>query len=164
MTRVQLIEDLKKFCQEATAKMKLPLAVQKGDTQKQVRAPEIYKMRLPDSQDPKKYAPYIIVQLVGSQQIQKEGKPPFFTAAVRFIFAVYCDDEQEGAIMLLNVMDRVQQKLLAKVQVGKSFLLDVHEPLEAIIYPDSPVPYYAGEMAGTFILPPTEREVDFFGK
>lgn len=164
MTRVQLVEDLKKFCQEATAKMKLPLAVQKGDTKKQVKAPDIYKMRLPNSEDAKKYTPYILIQLVGSQHVQKEGKPPFYTATVRFIFAVYCEDEQEGAIMLLNVMDRVQQKLLSKAQVGKSFLLNVHEPLEAVVYPDNTAPYYAGEMAATFILPPTEREVDFSGK
>lgn len=164
MTRVKLIEDLKAVCSKATEKMRLPLAVQKGDTERQFKKPEIYGMRLPNSGNADKYVPYIIIQLVSSQHVQKEGKPPFYTASVRFVFAVYCEDEQEGAIMLLNVMDRVQQKLLEQVQVGKTFLLDVHEPLEAVVYPDNTAPYYAGEMAGTFILPPTEREVDFSGK
>lgn len=164
MTRVQLVEDLKALCKDAVKNMKLPLAVQKGDVKRQFREPNVFGMRLPNSSSAEKYAPYIIAQLISSNHIQKAGTLPFYTATVRFVFAVYCEDEQDGAIMLLNVMDRVQQKLLAKVQVGKTFLLDVHEPLEAVVYPDNTAPYYAGEMAGTFILPPTEREVDFFGK
>lgn len=164
MTRVQLIADLKTMCEKAVKNIVLPLAVQKGDTKEQKRAPDVYLMRLPNSDDAKKYVPYIIVQLVGSQHIQKEGKPPLYTATVRFIFAVYSEDEQDGAIMLLNMMDRVQQELLKQVQVGKCFLLNVHEPLEAVIYTDNTAPYFAGEMAGTFILLPTEREVDLFGK
>lgn len=161
MTRVELLEELKKLCKEATAKMKMPLEIQKGDTKRQHRAPDVYKMRLPDSENPDKYVPYIIVQLVESQQVQAAGKQPFYTATVRFIFAVYCEDEESGAIMLLNVMDRVQQKLLERVQVGKVFLLDVREPVESVIYPDNTAPYYAGEMLATFILPPTERKVEF---
>lgn len=164
MTRVGLIEALKQMCEEAVEKMRLPVAVQKGDTKRQFKKPEIYGMRLPNSSNADKYVPYIIVQFINSSHVQKEGTNPVYTAAVRFIFAVYSEDEQEGAIMLLNVMDRVQQKLLKKVQVGKVFLLNVHEPLETLVYPDNTAPYFAGEMIGTFILPPTEREVDFSGK
>lgn len=164
MTRVKLIEDLKLMCEEAVEKMRLPLAVQRGDVKRQFREPKIFGMRLPNSDSAEKYAPYIIVQLINSSHVQKAGKPPFYTAVVRFVFAVYSEDEQDGAIMLLNVMDRVQQKLLAKVQVGKPFLLDVHEPVESIVYPDNTAPYYAGEMLATFILPPTEREDGLSGK
>ena len=164
MTTVQLIEDLKNLSKDAVKKMDLPVTVQKGDVKAEMRVPEVYKMRLPNSENAKKYVPYIIVQLVGTQHIQEPGKLPLHTASVRFIFAVYCEDEQAGSIMLLNVMDRVHQKLLSKVQVGKPFLLYIHKPLETVVYPDDTAPYYAGEMAGTFILPPTEREVDFLGK
>lgn len=159
MTRVQLVADLQKFCREAVKNMTLPVAVQKGDTKMQARAPEVYQMRVPHSDSAHKYVPYIIVQFIDSQHVQNEEKQPLYTAEVRFIFAVYSEDEQEGAIMLLNVMDRVQEKLLKTVQIGSYSLLNVHQPLEALVYPDYTPPYYAGEMVGTFILPPIGREV-----
>lgn len=51
MTRVKLLEDLKNLCVEATEHLMLPTAVQKGDTNVETRPPDVYKMRLPDSND-----------------------------------------------------------------------------------------------------------------
>lgn len=161
MTQVQLLEDLKQFCEEAVKKMVLPVQLQKGDAKAKSRVPEVYKMRLPHSSEAKKYAPYIIIQVIDSKHVQPEGKLPDYTTTVRFIFAVYGEDEQEGALMLMNLIDRVRQQLLKQVQVGAEFLLDVHSPLEMLIYPDNTAPFYAGEMVGTFYLPPIEREVNF---
>ncbi len=161
MTQVQLLEDLKRLCEEAVKKMIMPVQLQKGDAKTKERAPEVYKMRLPHTSDAKKYAPYIIIQVIDSKHIQPEGQLPVYTATVRFVFAVYGEDEQEGVLMLMNLMDRVRYKLLKQVQVGDEFLLDVHSPLETLIYPDYMGEFYAGEMVGTFYLPPTEREVNF---
>lgn len=163
MTRVQLLDDLKPFCEDAVKDMKFPLEVQQGDTEQIRRAPVVYKMRLPNSKEYRKYAPYIIAQIVNSHHEQKEGEKPLYKVVVRFIFGVYCEDEQDGAIMLLNVMDRVQERLLKSVQVGKYFELDVHEGLEALPYPDNTAPFFAGEMIGTFKRPGIEREVNFNG-
>lgn len=166
MTRVELLSELKKFCADAVKNMELPVAVQKGDTKQITREPNIYLMRLSDSKSYEKLAPYIIVQLVGSKHFRDQSRPPypFYEADVRFIFCVQCEDEQEGAVMLLNLMDRVQECLLKKVKIGKCFVLDEDNGLETVIYPDDTKPFYAGEMFGTFKLIPIEREVDLFGK
>ena len=64
MTKEQLLDDFKKFLENTTKHYELPTAVQKGDTKQIFRAPDIYKMRLPDGNDAKKKAPYIIVQYI----------------------------------------------------------------------------------------------------
>lgn len=159
MTRTQLLDDFTAFCKDAVKDMKFPLEVQQGDTKKIHRAPDVYKNRLPHSKEYKKYVPYIIAQIITGEHIQKPGKQPQHTVQVRLVFCVYGEDEQEGSIMLLNVMDRVQEKILKSVQVGKYFELDVNEPLESLIYTDDTAPYFAGEMVGTFKLPAIKREV-----
>lgn len=161
MTRTMLVKELESFCRDCTKKLKLPTVVSKGDTKQEIRAPNIHRMRLPDSHSYEKEVPYIIVQLDNSRHVQKAGTEPFNTATVRFIFAVWNDNEQEGAEMLLNLMDTVEIELLKKVKIGKYFQLDVHEPLDSIIYPNDTAPFFAGEMIGTFILPSIKREVDF---
>ncbi|MCM1299274.1 MAG: hypothetical protein NC203_00350 [Firmicutes bacterium] len=159
MTQVKLLEDLKQLCKEAVKNMELPVQMQKGDTKAQSKVPDVYKMRLPHSDSAKKYVPYIIIQALSGKHVQANGERPRYTVNVRFVFAVYGEDEQEGSLMLMNLMDRVQYALLKQVQVGAEFLLDVHSALETLIYPDDTAPFYAGEMAGTFYLPPIEREV-----
>lgn len=166
MTRVKLIQELKTFCEDAIKNISLPEAVQKGDAKEKSRVPALYLMRLPDSNSAKKLAPYIIVQFIDSKHQRSEnGYPnPEYTAAVRFIFCVYSQDEQDGAVMLLNLMDRVQERLLEQVQIGTNFTLDEHEGVESVVYPDDTAPYFVGEMIGTFHIRPIQREVDFFGK
>lgn len=60
---------------------------------------------------------------------------------------------------LLNLMDLVQEALLRQVKIGNCYRLDVHKPLDMLIYPDDTAPYFVGEMVGTFNLPATKREV-----
>ncbi len=166
MTRVKLIHELKIFCEDAIKGMEFTLGVQKGDTEIKNRVPNVYLMRLPDSKAAQKLVPYIIVQLVDSKHRRSDNSlpNPEYTATVRFIFCVYSKDEQEGAIMLLNMMDRVQERLLEKIQIGDNFVLDEHDGVESVVYPDDTAPYFAGEMIGTFHIKPIRREVDFFGK
>lgn len=78
---------------------------------------------------------------------------------VRSIFAVYNDDEQEGGLMLLNLMERLRIRLLREVVIGRRFQLDLEAGLETFIYPDDTAPYYAGEMTTTWRVPGVEREV-----
>jgi hypothetical protein len=42
---------------------------------------------------------------------------------------------------------------------GKGFYLDREAGLEDLIYTDDTRPFYAGEIAATFVLPATERNV-----
>ncbi len=162
MTKVQLLDDFTTFLEDATKHFLLPVAMQKGDTERKFRAPEIHKMRLPNSNDAKKKTPYIIVQYVTGKDFQKQAQQSQSVAVVRLIFAVYSDDEQEGAVSLLNVMETVRIKLMKKVVVGRRFKLDTDEGVESIVYPEDTAPYYAGEMMFSVLVPPTEREV-FYG-
>ncbi len=163
MTVVELLNSLKTLCEDATKNMILPTEVQNGDTKRIARAPEFYLQRLPNPKNAKKIVPYGIIQAIHAQHIQKPGDKPKFFVDVRFVFSVYNEDEQDGAIMLINFMERVYQRLLKDVAIGRVFLLNVNEPLEMLVYPDDTAPYFAGEMAGTFMLPPIEREVDWNG-
>lgn len=159
MTKVLLLEELQKFCKNTVKGFKLPTATQKGDTELKCRPPEVYKMRLPNSSAAKKVVPYIILQLVTSKDEQKEGQPSDSVVLVRMIFNVYNEDEQEGALSLLNVMEAVRIELLKKTVIGEKFYLDREEGVETLIYPDDTAPYFIGEMMTTWHLPPVEQEV-----
>lgn len=166
MTRVVLLDDLKSFCEDVVREMELPTKPQKGDIKQIIRPPDLYKMRLTDSKSYEKLSPYIILQWIKSSHRRdpENHNQLVYTAEVRFVFSVYCENEQDGAIMLLNLMDRVQEKLLKSIRIGKTFLLDENAPLEAVYYNTDSAPFYGGEMVGTFKLIPIEREVDLFAK
>lgn len=163
MTINECLEHLKVYCKEKTKHFQMPETVQKGDVAQNFRAPEVYKMRLSNSSAAKKLAPYIIVQYVNSMDKQPHGKNSDSTAFFRFIFCVFCDDEQKGMAMLLNVMDAVRIGLLKDVVIADRIKLDTDAGLEMLPYNDDTAPYYAGELVGTFILPPIEREAPLNG-
>ena len=164
MTIVALLDALKHFCIDKTKHLEFPTSVQKNDTQREFRAPDVYKMRLPDSESAKKVAPYILIQFVHGMDQQQHGKQSLSSALIRFIFCVYDKHEEEGAMMLLNLMETVRIALLKNVVVGKMFKLDTDAGLESLVYAENTAPYYAGELVGTFQLPSIEREVDLYGE
>lgn len=162
MTR-EILDALSAFVTDATAHFSLPTAVQQGDTEQLFRAPEVHKMRLPQSTSYKKYAPYIIVQYVTSKDVQKHGERSDSTAAIRLIFCVYNDDEEAGSLDLVNVIDAVRLRLLREVVIAGKYRVDTDASLETLIYIDDTAPYYGGEMMFTVEVPPIEREVDLSG-
>ena len=159
MTLSKLMEDLKDFCVDATKHFKLPTALQKGDTEIITRAPEVYKQRLPNSKEAKKVAPYILIQADNGIYKQDHGNQADASATVFFTFCVYDNDEQEGAMMLLNAMDAVRIRLLRQVVIGEQFKLDTDTGLEFLIFREDTAPYYGGVITATFKMPPIEREV-----
>ena len=163
MARVELLKELKSFIEEAVAGIDLPVALQKGDTTADTRPAEVHLMRLPDSAAAKKVVPYILLQLVSGNDRQESGQRSDSSVTIRFIFATYSANEEEGAMMLLNLIERVRFMLLRKVVVGRRYALDVEKGLDTFIYADDTAPYYAGEMIGDFKLPAIEREVSLFG-
>lgn len=159
MTHFEALELLASYIGEKTADFSLPVRLQKGDTEQAERAPEIYKMRLPHSEDAKKIAPYIIVRYVSSIDKQDIGRESKSTSVYRFIFCIYDDNEETGALNLLNLMDSVKIHLLKDTVIGKKIRLVREEGLEMIVYEDDTWPYYAGEIIATFEYGPIEREV-----
>ena len=159
MTKVALLEGLVDFTKDSISELILPVRMQKGDTEQQYRAADVYKMRLPDSQAATKKAPYIIHQIITGKDAQPEGEKTNSRTKIRSIFCVYCEDEQEGGLHLLNLMERLRIDLLKKRIISKQFELDLKDGLEYLIYPDDTAPYYAGEMISDWKLPSVEREV-----
>ncbi len=159
MTKSILLERLVNFSKEATKDLIMPVRMQEHDTKQQHRAADNYKMRLPDSSAAQKKAPYIIHQIVTGKDQQRHGDKAKSGTVVRSVFCVYNEDEQEGALMLLNLMERLRISLLKTVVIGNQFELDLDAGLETMIYPDDTAPYYAGEMISTWKLPAVEREV-----
>ena len=159
MTVIQLIEALKEFIDESVKDFSLPERIQEGDTEEVYRPPAVYKLRLDNSGEAKKKAPYVIIQLENGINKQPHGENSDSSAVLRLIFCVYHENEEEGAMALLNVMDKVRMDLLRTVVIGKCFKLDTDKGLEWLFYNEDTAPYYAGEMIGTFFMPPMEREV-----
>ena len=153
MTAVILLEQLKAFTEEATKDLIMPTKMQKGDTEQAYRAAEVHKMRLPDSGSATKKAPYIIHQVItGKDTTESQTK-------VRSIFCVYNENEEEGGLMLLNLVERMRIALLKAGTVGNQFTLDINAGVERLIYPDDTAPFYAGEMISTWKMPTVKREV-----
>ena len=57
---------------------------------------------------------------------------------VRIIAATYAENEDEGALSVLNVLTRIRLAMLRAGIVGRQFVL--RPPLEMIVYPDSTAP------------------------
>ncbi len=158
MTGVILLDRLKDFTEEKTKNLLLPVAQQRGDpAPPDPRAPGVYRMRLPDGRAADKKAPYVLHQFLTRKDVQPAGKLPIAIATVRTIFCVYHQDEQEGGLALLNLMERLRIALWENGVIGKQFILDREAGLESLVYPDNTAPYYAGEMGSVWKLPPLER-------
>ena len=159
MDRVMLLYALRDFTREATKDLILPTRVQSQTETPQPRAPDVYLMRLPDSKQATKKAPYILHQVLTGYDKQPERTKTISTCQVRSIFCAYSEDEQEGGIMLLTMAERVRIPLLKSICIGGQFDLDRAAGIEFLAYPDDTAPYYAGEMITTWNMPPVEREV-----
>lgn len=172
VTWVELLYALKAFIEGMIKDLLFPIRAQNKDEEtafaedpdKGVRVPDVYLMRLPDSKEAKKKAPYVLVQLITTGDMQDQRQIDDSYAIVRIICCVYDKDEQTGALNLLNLGSRIRIGLLKTCTVGDAnqFVLDKTEKLEFMAYPDDTAPYYAGEMIGVWHLPPIKREVQLW--
>lgn len=159
MNKIILLEQLRDLTNNEIGDIIMPVRMQKGDKEQAYRAADVHLMRLPDSSASQKKAPYIIHQLITGRDSQPPGDDVSAMAVIRSIFCVYNDNEEEGALMLVNLMERLRIRLLRQVVIGNQFQLDLVDGLESIIYPDDTAPYYAGEMVSAWKLPAVQREV-----
>ena len=159
MTKNVLLDVLAAFTSDAVSDLILPVRASKAVPDPEDRAAEVYKMRLPDSKSAKDKAPYIQHQIITGGDKQPSGQKIDCRATVRSIFVVYDDDESEGALNLLNLMERLRIRLLQQVVIGEQFELNLQEGVETMIYPDDTAPYFMGEMVTVWNLPPVQREV-----
>ena len=158
MTRVMLLQALKTFTLDATRDLLLPMRVQSAQEEPKERPAEVHLMRLPDSSEAKKKAPYIIHQLITGKDVRKPGVQTVSTAEVRSICCVYAPNEEEGGLLLLNLMERLRIALLRQEVLDWRYQLDLEAGMESVIYPDATAPYYLGEMESQWKLPGIVRE------
>jgi len=166
MTAVILLDSLKTFTRDVTKDLIMPVRPSEEVEEPEPRAADVYTCHLPALDTIKRKAPCILHQLVTRKDIQPAGEPvPNTAAVVRSAFCVYNDDEEEGGLMLLNLMERLRISLLQKVVLNKQFKLDLQAGLESLVY-DSvgrPThPYYLGEIVSIWrIFHTIEREVNY---
>jgi len=163
LSKASLLEAFKEATIRATSEFLLPTQVQKGDTEEMERAASVYIGRLPDTKQSLKKAPYILHQMVNSASKQIPGEQLQSKAIVRSIFCVYCEDEQEGTLKLIGLMERLRISILRNPLIGSNqFECDLQEGLEDLVYANDTYPYYLGEMLTTWELPPIKREVRYW--
>ena len=159
MTSVMLLEALKKRSEAAIAELIMPVKPTKEEPDPASRAPDVYRARLPDGKASNKYAPYILHTVINSSYNKQQGEiTPLGLVNVRTLFCVYCEDEQEGGLMLLNCMERIRIDLMVNPILEKQFKLDTEGGIEQLVYPDDTRPFYLGEMMSVWKMPPIKRE------
>ena len=165
MTRIILLEQLKAFTENSIRDIIMPVKRQENDREEpKPRTAEVHLMRLIKGTSAKKAAPYIIHQVITGRDYQGQGEPAKGQTVVRSIFGVYSEDEQEGSLMLLGLIEKLRFDLLETVIIGNQFQLNLEAGLEMLIYPDDTAPYYVGEMISTWHIPGIKRKVDLYGK
>lgn len=162
MTKVILLEALKKFTLEATKDIVMPVEPQEEDEgQPAPRPAQIFGMNLPDGASYQREAPYILHQIINSKDVHPPGQiQPIGTAIIRSVFCVYHEDGQEGGLLLLNLMERMRIALMKQVVIGGQFTLDLREELDALFYTEKTAPFFGGEMISQWRMKSIERELN----
>lgn len=162
MTKVILLEALKKFTLEATKDIVMPVEPQEEDEgQPAPRPAQIFGMNLPDGASYQREAPYILHQIINSKDVHPPGQiQPIGTAIIRSVFCVYHEDGQEGGLLLLNLMERMRIALMKQVVIGGQFTLDLREGLDALFYTEKTAPFFGGEMISQWRMKSIERELN----
>lgn len=161
MTRIDFLESLKAFTEEALADLSLPERAHKTDTWPTKRPPDVHLMGLPDQASYKNKAPYIIHWLNSASDVQTAGSYPVSTVEVMSIFCVYSDSPEEGNMMLLEMAERLRIALLRKEVIADRYWLDLSKGVTFTPYMDLTDPYYCGEMITTWKIPHIPREVEY---
>lgn len=171
MTRITLLEQLKLFTEDCLRGLILPVQPQEEDAEPpESRPPAIYIPCLPEVRQYAQYAPFLTHEVVTSRDDTEEIRPGIrqrrSSTVVRTCICVYHDDQQEGNLALLNIIERLRIDLLEKVVIGEQFKLDVEAGVDTLVYPPNPnqsavSPFYLGEMITTWKLPIIERKVPY---
>lgn len=159
MVPTDMLESLKGYMEALLSDTILPTVVSKDSGERPERPPFVYLMNTPTQEDRLGKVPYVVLQYLQGEQIQKAGQRPIATAKIRFILVFYNENQEEGKLQLLNVVSKIQTALLQDGVVAKRYLLE--SPIEHFIYPEDEFYYYGGEIMTNWRIPATEREVNY---
>lgn len=167
MNSIILLDELKAFTIRRTGDLLLPVQPTPEDRTPAPRAADVYVPRLPDLRSYERKAPFITHEVIktADQAVQERGVLRMRAAAVvRTCFCVYHEDSEEGALALLNLMERFRFGLLEEIRLGGVFTLDIYAGLESDVYPEDPYetkkdPFHIGETVSVWEIPAIERKV-----
>ncbi len=152
MTPLELLESLKAYCEEITKDMLLVARVPENGTEAGERPPKVFIGNLPDKELEKKAAPYILLKLLTKKTSDEES-----VCRVRIICVTFSEDKQENYIQCLNLLTRIETKLLEDVVIDNRY--SCQKPIESILYDDDLEVYQIGEMMTIWEMQKAERNV-----
>lgn len=158
MIVTDFLERLTEFVEDVTKEQLLPVMPTKTDPDPAPRAAEVHWNRLPDSKSYKSKAPYILVQVLSFRDYQYDGQRADAECTVRMVFCTYCEDETEGTMYVLNMIQDVRERLLRYRIIGSQYELQLGEGMEATIYTEDSAPFYGGELISVWRIPTIVRE------
>lgn len=152
MTPLDLLTSLKSYCEEVTKDMRLVARVPENGTEAGEQPPKVFVGNLPDKEAEKKAAPYILLKLLTKKSDDEES-----VCRVRIICVTFSEDKQENYIQCLNVLTKIETKLLEDVVIDNRY--SCQKPIETIIYDDDLEVYQVGEMMTIWEMTKPERDV-----
>ena len=160
MNRIMLLEALKVRQQEDLKDLLMP-TVPKKDRPSELRTVEIFKGKLPDRKSETEKAPYIVNAVLNSNFYRNPGEEPTGLCTIRSTVCIYNPNNEEGSLMVLNVLDRLRISYTRNPIVDGVFecLFDEDHAIQDLVYPDETMPFFMADQVTVWKLPPVEREV-----
>lgn len=152
MTPLDLLNCLKGYCEDITKDMRLVARVPENGTEAGERPPKIFVGNLPNKESEKKTAPYILLKLLTKKTDDEES-----VCRVRIICVTFSEDKQENYIQCLNLLTRIETKLLEDTVIANRY--SCQKPIETVVYDDDLEVYQVGEMMTIWELKKVERDV-----
>lgn len=152
MTPLELLESLKAYCEEITKDMLLVARAPENGIEAGERPPKAFIGNLPDKEAEKRAAPYILLKLLTKKTDDEES-----VCRVRIICVTFSEDKQENYIQCLNLLTRIETKLLEDVVIDNRY--SCQKPIESILYDDDLEVYQIGEMMTIWEVQKAERNV-----
>lgn len=168
MTNTDLVESVAAWLREQTSEMRFYCQRQtKEEAPDGWKGIDVHAFSLARSAEARKKAPYIIVQPVHGTDEHAPGQEIQARTVLRFVLAVYNpgDDEQEGARVLMELIDRIRIALDRRVVVSDHktkkplFWVDLTDPPSWDFYHEQTQPFSVGWIESTWAIPAVKREV-----
>lgn len=158
MTPSDLLEQFKVFAEEKLNNLLLPIKKAPGE-EPEYRSPEVFKMNLPNKSAQKEKAPYVVLQFLNGNDSQNPGEDMESVCNIRVVVCAYSEDLDEGPLNVLNMLVRLRSALLEDRILANRYQLQ--PPLEYLVYPDNPAPFFFGEMITVWKIPTVRRKISY---
>lgn len=126
--------------------MRLITRVPENGTDPGERPPLVFIGNLPNKEQEKKAAPYILLKLLTKKVDDEEN-----VCRVRIICVTFSEDKNENYMQCLNLVTKIETSLLEDVVIDKHY--SCQKPIETIIYDENMELYQVGELMTIWELP-----------